>query len=428
MTPSSPDVAPIYDKRPQYLSKGALLELADDFGINHNEEILRAELANLINTYIHAHESELIGNDKYKKLFGGRRHRVNETSPSDSLEIVDDVKSAAEGISSRAATMFHGTVKPVIRDVYQAANEQIGSLVNGDETIGQNSVAGRSSQRKLAKPKRDLSGRTLHAVGGLGGIEPSDKTQLFSDISARNLRNVGNTIVSNAEQAAEVIGPVASQMNQIVKSGADRGLAAWEHSGRREAKKLFRQAQAHLSNANRMIVILLFLEMTILLVHILPWRRYDFEIPPSKYSFSAWKRALHYILFFVPERRITITLPSTLAPFSSDGRLALWAWVFWLLLTVVPPFIASHLVTFLPQANESDPEGNQQKESDLPRFDPMVFTIVRLALTIWPLTSACPDNWRNMMEALGSLSGRVLMASLSLAMVFSERMAELVPA
>jgi hypothetical protein len=56
----------------------------------------------------------------------------------------------------------------------------------------------------------------------------------------------------------------------------------------------------------------------------------------------------------------------------------------------------------------------------------MVFTIVRLALTIWPLTSACPDGWRLMMESLGSLSGRVLMAGVAFAMVFSERMAELV--
>jgi hypothetical protein len=71
---------------------------------------------------------------------------------------------------------------------------------------------------------------------------------------------------------------------------------------------------------------------------------------------------------------------------------------------------------------------SQDHEPSLRKFDVMIFTVVRLALTIWPLTSACPDNWRNMMEALGSLSGRVLMASLGLAMVLAERMAELVPA
>jgi hypothetical protein len=67
-----------------------------------------------------------------------------------------------------------------------------------------------------------------------------------------------------------------------------------------------------------------------------------------------------------------------------------------------------------------------ESEPSLPQWDPMVFTIARLALTIWPLTSACPDGWRSMMETLGSLSGRVLMASVAFAMVFSERMAELV--
>jgi hypothetical protein len=73
--PSSPfnSAAPVYDKRPQYLSKGALLELAKDFNIAHDEEILRTELANMVNMYIQAHEAELIGNEKYKRLFGGRR-------------------------------------------------------------------------------------------------------------------------------------------------------------------------------------------------------------------------------------------------------------------------------------------------------------------------------------------------------------------
>lgn len=91
--------------------------------------------------------------------------------------------------------------------------------------------------------------------------------------------------------------------------------------------------------------------MLILLYHVLPWQKYDvraplatpihgkaltkgftlpqFEFPPSKYSFSAWKRALHYLLFFIPENKFSFTFPRTLAPFSSEGRIALWAWAFW---------------------------------------------------------------------------------------------------
>lgn len=49
------------------------LQLAKDFNIAHDEEILRTELANMVNIYIQAHEAELIGNEKYKRLFGGRR-------------------------------------------------------------------------------------------------------------------------------------------------------------------------------------------------------------------------------------------------------------------------------------------------------------------------------------------------------------------
>jgi hypothetical protein len=55
----------------------------------------------------------------------------------------------------------------------------------------------------------------------------------------------------------------------------------------------------------------------------------QFEIPPSKYSFAAWKRALHYLMFFLPEHRFTFSLPSTLAPFDAAWRLALWSWTFW---------------------------------------------------------------------------------------------------
>jgi hypothetical protein len=170
-------------------------------------------------------------------------HFASETSPSDSLEIVDDIKSATDGISSRAAAVFHNTLKPAVRDVYHAANEQLGSHVNVHDTNGQDSVAERNSQRKLSRSKRDASTRASYAVNGLASIDPVNETPLVSGISVPNLRNVGNTIVSNAEQAAEVIGPVASQMNQLVKTGADRGLAAWERSGKREAKQLFKQAQ-----------------------------------------------------------------------------------------------------------------------------------------------------------------------------------------
>ncbi|KAJ9098542.1 hypothetical protein QFC19_006310 [Naganishia cerealis] len=254
MAPSSPDTPVTYDKRPQYLSKGALLELANDFGLNHDVEILRTDLANLVNDYIHAHESELIGKDKYKKLFGGRRHRakwvlqcaryVIETSPSDSLDILDEVKAATDGISSRAATAYNNTLKPALRDVAHMANQQLGNLVNGDNSFTLGSTTGQSSRGKVNKAVVGTSSRSHPAANGLGGIEPANMTQLLSGTPARNLRNVGNAIATNAEQAAEVVVPVASRMNQVIKTGADQGLAVWEHTGRREATRLFRQAQA----------------------------------------------------------------------------------------------------------------------------------------------------------------------------------------
>ncbi|GHJ84611.1 hypothetical protein NliqN6_1013 [Naganishia liquefaciens] len=425
MAPASPYTpTSLYDKRPQYLSKGALLQLARDFNIHHEEEILRTDLAHLVNLYIHAHEPELIGNEKYRRLFGGRRGRALEASPSSSPD--EDGKTSLNAISARAQNVVNETIKPTLYDAFQSASEYI----IGDDAAAQASSSLQASQRKMSKASREISARAHHAVNGMGGIGPASESQLMTGSPARNLRNAGNAVASSAEQAIDTVAPVANRVGEIVKDGADRGLVAWEQFGRREFIEGVRHVQEQLSNSKRLIVLLLMFEMLVLLWHILPWQKYTLEIPPSKYSFARWKRALHYALFFMPERHFSFSLPQTLAPFSPAGRTALGSWLLWCVSTVAPPFLASSIVTFLPQdaGRRVNRQSTRDSQPSLPQWDPMVFTIVRLGLAVWPLTSACPDEWRNMLEATGSLSGRVLIAAVAFAFVLAERMAELVRA
>lgn len=171
----------------------------------------------------------------------------SETSPSDSPEVFDQVKATADNVTSRAQEIINDKVKPVINDkvkptlfdAYQSASEYI----TGQDVVGQASSTLQSSQRKATKAAKDISSRTQNAVNGMGGIGAASDVQLMSGSPARNLRNAGAAVATTAGQAAEVVGPVANRVGEIVMEGADRGIVAWEQYGRREAKQFVRHAQ-----------------------------------------------------------------------------------------------------------------------------------------------------------------------------------------
>jgi hypothetical protein len=163
----------------------------------------------------------------------------SETSPSDSPEVFDQVKATADNVTSRAQEIINDKVKPTLFDAYQSASD----YVTGQDVVGQASSTLQTSQRKATKAAKDISSRTQNAINGLGGIGAASDVQLMSGSPARNLRNAGNAVATTAEQAAEVVGPVANRVGEIVMEGADRGIVAWEQYGRREAKQFVRHAQ-----------------------------------------------------------------------------------------------------------------------------------------------------------------------------------------
>lgn len=160
---------------------------------------------------------------------------------------MDQFKATADAVSSRAQELISDKVKPTLFDAYQSASDYI----TGQDVVGQASSTLQTSQRKAARvakdissrTQKDISSRTQNAVNGLGGIGVASDVQLMSGSPARNLRNAGNAVTAGAEQAVEIVGPVANRVGELVKDGADRGLVAWEQFGRREAKQFVKHAQ-----------------------------------------------------------------------------------------------------------------------------------------------------------------------------------------
>lgn len=151
----------------------------------------------------------------------------------------DQVKATADNVTSRAQEIINDKVKPTLFDAYQSASEYI----TGQDVVGQASSTVQTSQRKAARAAKDVSNRTQHAINGMGGIGVASDVQLLSGSPAKNLRNAGSAVATTAGQAAEVVGPVANRVGEIVMDGADRGLVAWEQYGRREAKQFVKHAQ-----------------------------------------------------------------------------------------------------------------------------------------------------------------------------------------
>jgi len=95
----------------------------------------------------------------------------------------------------------------------------------------------------------------------------------------------------------------------------------------------------------------------------------------------------------------------------------------WITTTLLPPYLLSHLITFLPQKRYAHrPTRHSSEPVPLPIMDPLVFTLVRLAILLLPLTSAAPDLWRFSLEKMGSVSGRALAAGITAGLVLADRL------
>lgn len=198
--------------------------------------------------------------------------------------------------------------------------------------------------------------------------------------------------------------------------------------------------------------------------------RHQIQIPPSEFSQHASARLLHSLLWWMPEYRFDVKVPDLFGmvkPSSAaSAGLVIW-WVCsaaacpllhahsWhhhrLVATVLPPYLLSHLISFLPQPSARSRHQQNGKPllssvctclshaseildcfqhagssvPPLPHWDPLVFCLTRLALVLLPLTSAAPDMWRYQLEAIGNLSGRALAVALTTALVLADRLGAL---
>lgn len=96
--------------------------------------------------------------------------------------------------------------------------------------------------------------------------------------------------------------------------------------------------------------------------------------------------------------------------------------------TVLPPLALSTIVSFQPQkgffANSSASTKSKQQVARPPvhKADPFAYALFRLAILLFPLTTAAPAHWVDALGASGDAQGRALGAGLLAALIGSERL------
>ena len=95
--------------------------------------------------------------------------------------------------------------------------------------------------------------------------------------------------------------------------------------------------------------------------------------------------------------------------------------------TVLPPLAASTLVSFVPQKGPARPHATRHTPAHpaTPTVDPLAFSIFRLALLVFPLTTAAPSAMVDALEMSGNLQGRVLGAALLAGLMLADRLGSL---
>ena len=388
---------------------------------------LKAELEDRLEQYLQDNEATLREDGQFKGLYVARRKRRSPRDDSATPSVratpsargtrasedLDALKTATGNLAGKAydaaATTYDQSVRPTLNNALEEGQE----------------IATRSAKRVYKKVK-DVTGL-------------DEDSLRIPDSPTRALRSQARPIIENGIQRARpIVEDGIQKARPVVEDGIQQAehlrkmsVRYWRENGKREARQALRDVQAHLSTPVNLIKTMLFLEMVYLLYCLIPWHRKELQFPPSKFSFHAWDRFLYAMFWWMPEIKRGYYLPELFAMFRPSSNNAGAGFAMWLIYTVIPPFLLSHVITFLPQEPVKAPARNTRSASRnasisaLPAWDPLVFCLIRLALVVFPITSASPDFFRFQLEAIGNLSGRALVTALTGGFVLAHRLAAL---
>ncbi|KAK1926409.1 hypothetical protein DB88DRAFT_481707 [Papiliotrema laurentii] len=350
--------------------KADLVEIAQALGVPEADAKI-ADLIKNIHAHLEANEAELSQSPRFKGLYSRRaRHHSDE---SDTPLEVRDVKQAVEGSVKKGR---------------KSVNKALDKVANVDPA-------------SIALPESPINvGRIVSAAGHA------------KDAAAEQL----SVALAPAQDLVpnELSVQLRRAQHQVVKFGHDSKLRVEES---------VRLIQAHLSRPEHLVTTAVAVELIFLLAHVVQFYDHTVFFPPPGGENGTFASLLHGLLFWLPSFALTFRLPDlhSLKPSSEVWPALAW----WASTTVLPPFALSTLVSFVPQKGVARTGHNTRYSAShppTPTADPLTFALIRLAIFLYPLTTAAPSSFGDALEISGNTQGRALGAGLLAALLLVSRL------
>ncbi|ODN75376.1 hypothetical protein, variant 1 [Cryptococcus amylolentus CBS 6039] len=344
--------------------------------------------------------------------------------PTDDVRVSDLVKNIQSQLDTRESTLAQD---PIFKGLYFKKRSSHG---NGNGIgIG---TPERSHSPSMATPhteiKRSVTGSARKAGASIN--KALDRVQELVDAanvplpeSPLSLSKVAgaahsaNESISHALVPAGATSDIKTQVAQLVNYVAQLGT-----KGKNEVNVAIRHAQELLSVPEVLAGAGVGIEFLFLITHVLQFYDYTYIFPPPSGEKGAISSLLQALFFWSPSFTWTLRLPE------GGGLLSSYVWgavAWWACSTILPPFILSTVVSFVPQKGIHRHGSPHTRYSDAhqPRATPdyLVFVLSRLAILLLPLTNAAPTALVDALEMSGNLQGRALGAGFLSALILAHR-------
>ncbi|GFZ49155.1 hypothetical protein JCM24511_06905, partial [Saitozyma sp. JCM 24511] len=345
--------------------KAELVEIASALKLDADAKM--TDMIKSIQGYLEAHEPELREAPMFKGLYGSRRGRASGGHGETDSEPSETVTGAIASATKKSRKSINKAIDRVT------------------ETIDAASI-------------------------------PLPETP----IAVSKIQNAANETVSKALVPAQslskdITARLTAASDLVVKLTGDQTV---------RIEVAVRHLRDFLSHPPHLLTTAIALELLFLVSHVVQWYPHTFFFPPMGHEKGTIPALLHSIFFWSPKINWTITLPE-LRSFALDGHV--WSAIaWWFSATVLPALAASTIVSFVPQKGIHRHAGAatryQATHPPTPTVDPLSFALFRLALLIFPLTTAAPSSVVDALEMSGNPEGRALGAGLVAALVLADRL------
>ncbi|KAK4689777.1 hypothetical protein P7C73_g325, partial [Tremellales sp. Uapishka_1] len=183
-----------------------------------------------------------------------------------------------------------------------------------------------------------------------------------------------------------------------------------------------RELRDYLSTPQHLVISAVTIELLFLLCHVVQFYDHTYNFPPASGESGTLTSLLHTLYFWAPSFSLTFRLPELYALRPSADVWPAIAW--WFSTTVLPALAMSTVISFVPHKavhRQGMSTRHTPSQPTIPSPDPLSFSLFRLALLIFPLTSAAPSAFVDALEKSGNLQGRVLAAGLVVGLLIAEK-------